>query len=261
VSCDIEEVIVHTHIYPKKVNVNNSVRGVDLSGRSSAAIVAAGAAVLGLSGALLSPAASAADGVGGKIGDEYVAAAEANGQTPEQFFGAPTSPEQDAANGGKFQTFETGQTIYWNPNVSDGNANQVGGAILERWDQATMNGSPGREQGSLHYPTSREWPAAKSGASGTAGRGNHFEDGSIYWGPDTGAHIVWGLVRDAYWHLDGESSVLGLPVGEESFDGTVWEQAFEGGHIFVSADGLAGVSVGDKEITKEPVPIDQLHIG
>lgn len=245
---------MYTHIYPARVNADNTRRTV-------CAAASAGAAILAVAGTFLAPAASAADGVGGRIGDEYVAAAEANGTTPEQFFGAPTSPELDAADGGRFQTFETGQTIYWQPDVSDGNAHQVGGAILDLWDHTTMNGSPGREWGPLHYPTTREWPTAKSGATGIEGRGNHFEDGSIYWGPESGAHVVWGLVRDAYWHLGAESSPLGLPTTDETFDGSVWRQDFEGGHLFIGRDGLASVSLGQSTVTKEPVPIDQLVIG
>ncbi|PRQ10319.1 hypothetical protein C1Y63_12085, partial [Corynebacterium sp. 13CS0277] len=47
------------------------------------------------------------------------------------------------------------------------------------------------------------------------GRFNHFENGSIYWTPSTGAHIVAGNIRE-YWKRQGwERSRYGYPAGEE----------------------------------------------
>lgn len=247
---------------PDNVIANNTAcgaHGPHSTGRRALAAAITAGAFIGLSG-VVAPMASAQDDVKGKIGEEYVAAAEANGQTPEEFFGATTSSELDAANGGKFQTFENDKSIYWNPDVSGGQANQVGGEIFDRWGEATMNGSPGYEWGPLHYPTTREWATAESGASGVAGRGNHFEGGSIYWSPDTGAHVVWGLIRDAWWHLGAESSALGLPIGEESFDGSSYVQQFEGGYLYLRTDGLARVSTDDSPAETEPVPISDLRI-
>ena len=246
---------------PENVNADNgAVASRNVGRRVLTAAVTAGA-FIGLSG-VVAPMASAQDEVKGKIGEEYVAAAEANGQTPEEFFGAATSPELDAANGGKFQTFEKDKkSIYWNPDVAGGQANQVGGAIFDLWGETTMNGSPGYEWGPLHYPTTREWPTNESGASGVDGRANHFEGGSIYWSPETGAQMVWGLVRDAWWHLGAESSELGLPIAPETFDGSSWMQKFEGGVVVVRTDGLARVSTDESPGDTEPVPIDQLTIG
>ena len=244
---------------PSNVRGNNTERrSPNAARRAFTAAVTAGA-FIGLAG-VVAPMASAQEEIKGKIAEEYVAAAEANGQTPEEFFGDATSPELDAANGGKFQTFANDKSIYWKADVAGGQANQVGGAIFDLWGETTMNGSPGYEWGPLRYPTSREWPTAESGASGVAGRGNHFEGGSIYWSPETGAQVVWGLVRDAWWQLGAESSELGLPIAAETFDGSSWMQKFEGGVVVVRTDGLARVSTADSPADTEPVPIDQLTI-
>lgn len=46
------------------------------------------------------------------------------------------------------------------------------------------------------------------------GRFNHFEHGSIYWTPDTGAHEVHGVIRDA-WEVAGwEAGGLGFPTSD-----------------------------------------------
>lgn len=48
-----------------------------------------------------------------------------------------------------------------------------------------------------------------------AGRASHFEQGSIYWSPSTGAHEVHGGIRAKYQSMGWETSPLGYPVGDE----------------------------------------------
>lgn len=121
-------------------------------------------------------------------------------------FGNAIIPESDAGRGGKFQVFEQASSIYWHPNVSHGVARQVKGAIRDRWRDW------GWENGPLRYPTTDELTTPDR-----VGRFNHFEDGSIYWTPGTGAQIVKGRVRD-YWASRGwETGLHGYPVGEEYF--------------------------------------------
>lgn len=48
------------------------------------------------------------------------------------------------------------------------------------------------------------------------GRFQHFQHGSIYWAPATGAHEVHGLIREKWAHLGWERSPLGYPVSDES---------------------------------------------
>ena len=55
------------------------------------------------------------------------------------------------------------------------------------------------------------------------GRFNHFQFGSIYWTPDTGANSVDGAIRDEWASLGWERSLLGYPLTDE----------------YVNADGFA----------------------
>jgi uncharacterized protein with LGFP repeats len=78
---------------------------------------------------------------------------------------------------------------------------RVYGAICEKWLQL------GGEQG-FGAPTSEET------AEG-AGRVSHFGQSAIYWGPQTGAHEVHGLIAQAYFQAGGARSCLGLPISDE----------------------------------------------
>lgn len=92
--------------------------------------------------------------------------------------------------------------------------------------QAT--GGPG---GPLGYPTTPEL-ATPDGR----GRFNHFEHGSVYWSPQTGAHAVRGAIRDEWARQGWEGGPLGYPVAEEvptpGKDGAV--QGFEIGAMYFS---------------------------
>jgi uncharacterized protein with LGFP repeats len=48
------------------------------------------------------------------------------------------------------------------------------------------------------------------------GEYEHFQNGSIYWSPSTGAHEVHGAIRDEWASLGWEKSVLGYPITDES---------------------------------------------
>ena len=48
------------------------------------------------------------------------------------------------------------------------------------------------------------------------GRFRHFQNGSIYWSPESGAHEVHGLIRAKWARLDWEKSSLGYPVTDET---------------------------------------------
>jgi hypothetical protein len=63
----------------------------------------------------------------------------------------------------------------------------------------------------LGYPVTDE-----SGAPDSVGRFNHFEAGSIYWTPATGAHEVHGLIRQL-WAQNGweRNASLGYPISDE----------------------------------------------
>lgn len=76
-------------------------------------------------------------------------------------------------------------------------------------------------------------------------RGNHFEGGTVYAVPDSGAYVTWGLIRTAWWTLGGEASALGLPAGDERTADPGWIQEFEGGAIQVFPDGMVAVTTTD----------------
>ena len=136
-------------------------------------------------------------------------------------FGNATTPERDAARGGKFQVFEKNSSIYWHPQVSAGVAHQVGGRIRDKWRDY------GWERGHLGYPTTDENPTLNR-----YGRYNHFENGSIYWSPSTGSQKIKGNIRE-YWKAIGwEKSSFGYPISEESFvSGDAVQQNFQNGSI------------------------------
>lgn len=66
------------------------------------------------------------------------------------------------------------------------------------------------------------------------GAGQHFEGGSIYWSPATGAHEVHGAIRDKWKALGWENSFLGFPKTNEMStpDGYGRFNFFEGGAIY-----------------------------
>ncbi|MFI5529964.1 LGFP repeat-containing protein [Kitasatospora sp. NPDC051853] len=47
------------------------------------------------------------------------------------------------------------------------------------------------------------------------GRFQVFDNGSIYWTPDTGAHAVWGAIRQRWADLGWERGYLGYPLSDE----------------------------------------------
>jgi C1A family cysteine protease len=116
-------------------------------------------------------------------------------------FGMPKEPEKAAPDGtGRFRYYEHG-SIYWHPSTG---AHEVHGAIWDKWASLRW------ETGSLGYPTTDEKKAPDG-----RGRYNHFQNGSIYWTPQTGAHEVRGAIRDKWAAMGWERSSLGYPTSDE----------------------------------------------
>ena len=60
----------------------------------------------------------------------------------------------------------------------------------------------------------------------------HFQSGaSIYWSPNTGAHLVYGAIRALWEQLGWEKSYLGYPLTDESPAGSLRRSTFEHGNI------------------------------
>jgi uncharacterized protein with LGFP repeats len=150
--------------------------------------------------------------VGGAIEHEYDRAGGA------AVFGNPTSPESDAGQGGKFQTFERNVSIYWSLGTD---AHFVGGLIRDKWGQT------GWENGPLGYPISDEQKAGRD----NAGRYSMFDGGSIYWSARTGAHVVWGSIRDMWTNSGAEKGSYGYPTSDEYDYRGGRAQDFQGGRI------------------------------
>jgi uncharacterized protein with LGFP repeats len=138
----------------------------------------------------------------------------------KSFLGYPTSDETTAPDGvGHYNHFQNG-SIYWTPQTG---AWEVHGAIRDKW------AGLGWEKSALGYPTSDETTAPDG-----VGRYNHFQNGSIYWTPQTGAWEVHGAIRDKWASLGWEKSVLGYPTSDETTapDGVGHYNHFQNGSIY-----------------------------
>jgi hypothetical protein len=121
---------------------------------------------------------------------------------PGSFLGRQRSGEQRLPDGtGRITYYERG-LIYWHPSTG---AWSIRGAILDRYGVMRW------ETGVLGYPVTDE-----RGTPDGRGRFNHFQRGSIYWTPGTGAWDVYGAIRDTWRSLGWERSALGYPVAGEA---------------------------------------------
>jgi LGFP repeat len=99
--------------------------------------------------------------------------------------GYPTTDELPTPDGvGRFNHFSNAGSIYWTPQTG---ANVIYGAIRQQWEAL------GWERSYLGYPTTDEMDFAEGG------RANEFQNGGIYWWPDTGPIDL----RDVVVHYTG----------------------------------------------------------
>ncbi len=162
----------------------------------------------------------------GAIRSKYLAAGG------PQVLGAPNTDETALPDGvGRVSEFAKA-SILWSPATG---ANFVRGAIRSAWETAGGVGGP------LRYPVSDELVLPDG-----VGRVGHFQGGSIYWSPGTGARVVWGAVGGAYTSVGGSSGPLGYPVtAETELSGNAGRvQRFQGGLITWSAPTGAHVVWG-----------------
>jgi hypothetical protein len=92
--------------------------------------------------------------------------------------------------------------LAWTP---DAGVHEAHGAIFARYRD-----SLGGAAGVLGVPITDETTAPDG-----VGRFNHFQYGSMYWTPSTGAHEVHGAIRDKWASLGWERSPLGYPTSDE----------------------------------------------
>ncbi|MFD9828122.1 LGFP repeat-containing protein [Tsukamurella tyrosinosolvens] len=118
-------------------------------------------------------------------------------------YGQPLGVEKDVAGGSKVQEFTNG-TIYWNPKVNGGKAAGVTGAIRDLY---VKQGGP---TGKLGFPLMSELSVGGPTAGSVAGAYNDFQNGSIVWSPEYGAHVVSGKIKDQ-WVKGGGAFGMGYP--------------------------------------------------
>jgi len=129
--------------------------------------------------------------------------------------GFPTTDDGVTASGdGRIQHFEAGTIL---SSAATG-AFYVVGAIREKY------AALGWDTAYLGYPLTDEF-----GVPG--GAANHFQRGSIYWSPSTGAHNVQGSIRNTWAGLGWEGSFLGFPTSDEYPIASGARSDFQGGQI------------------------------
>lgn len=127
---------------------------------------------------------------------------------------------------GWYQHYERGSIYY-----SDAGACLIYGHIRDKW--AVM----GWENGFLGFPVTDEL-----GATDGVGRFNHFEGGSIYWTPETGAQEIHGDIRQKWFDLGAEQAGLGYPISGEVDVNQGRASNFQRGQIAWSPSAGAAVS-------------------
>ncbi|MGK5110981.1 MULTISPECIES: hypothetical protein [unclassified Geodermatophilus] len=153
--------------------------------------------------------------VHGWVRDRYLARGG-----PTAFLGFPVTDETPVGDGvGVFSHFQGG-SVYSTPGTG---AHEVHGWVRDRW-----NGSGGA-RGFLGYPVTDETPVGDG-----VGVFSHFQGGSVYSTPGTGAHEVHGWVRDRWNGSGGARGFLGYPVTDETpvGDGVGVFSHFQGGSVY-----------------------------
>jgi len=140
---------------------------------------------------------------------------------PASSLGLPTTDESPSADGvGRYNNFANGGALYWSPSTG---AHEVHGAIDDKWGQLDW------ESGPHGYPVSDERQTPDR-----VGRYSDFEDGSIYWTPQTGAQSIHGAIMAKWAQYQWATGVLGYPVTDERTtpDGTGRYNHLQGGSIY-----------------------------
>jgi hypothetical protein len=152
-------------------------------------------------------------------------------------------------NIGMYWNFKNG-AIYWTQQTC---GHEVHGPIFERWKAIGLS-QTFLAQSFLGYPTTDQQVTPDG-----IGRYNHFQHGSIYWTPTTGAHEVHGPIRGEWSARGWEQSSLGYPVSDETDEvdgsGRVIGQVslFEHGAIhWKPTTGSISVSPNDPNMQLDP---------
>lgn len=134
--------------------------------------------------------------------------------------GYPTRGDAPTADGrGRSVRFQGGAVVA-SPEYG---VHEVHGGIAASWQRH------GAEQGLLGPPATDELPTPDG-----RGRFNHFQGGSVYWTPTTGAWEVHGAIRETWSRLGWERGAVGYPVTDElpTPDGRGRFNHFERGSVY-----------------------------
>jgi uncharacterized protein with LGFP repeats len=127
------------------------------------------------------------------------------------------------------------------------------GAILDKYEAL---GGPAASD--LGFPTANE----VRGLAGPDSRVSTFSASDkplIYWTADHGAFVVRGAINAAWDKLGSSGGALGVPTGDETFDGELATQAFSGGKVSWNRLTKAFTTVPPdlaSKLTDLQVPID-----
>lgn len=128
---------------------------------------------------------------------------------------------------GRYNKFKNGY-IYW---TSKTGAFELHGIIYDKWVQEGAFRSS-----ILGYPTSDVLPLPDG-----IGQYQWFQQGSIYWSPNNGCHVVYGQIREKWQNLGWEKGVLGYPIADRINN----SQDFQFGTIYILPDNSIHEVHGD----------------
>ena len=168
--------------------------------------------------------------------------------------GAAEGPPSNVGADGLVQTFAGGK-IFYSP---DTGADVVTGQVLAKYE------SVGGPAGDLGFPTSSE----ADGGLAPMSRITTFaaaDQPVIFWTPDYGAVIVRGAMSVAWAKLGGATGDLGAPTADQTENGDLVSQKFNGGAIswdkstneFTTepanlASALSGLKVPGQDVPQAP---------
>jgi uncharacterized protein with LGFP repeats len=127
------------------------------------------------------------------------------------------------------------------------------GAILDKYESL---GGPAASD--LGFPTINE----ARGLAGPDSRVSTFSASDkplIYWTADHGAFVVRGAINAAWDKLGSSGGALGVPIGDETYDGELATQLFSGGKLSWNRLTKAFITVPPTlagQLTGLPVPVD-----
>ena len=175
------------------------------------------------SGSMYWSRTTAAFEVNGPVLARYLALGGPSGQLGYPVAGSPCG----LAGVGCMQDFQHG-SIYWSATTG---AQVVTGAVRARWIALRA------QNGALGYPTIPTTCIA-------TGCGQHFQGGSIYLSPTTGARVLTGAVRARWIAAGGTRSGLGYPTIDTACISSGCGQHFTGGSIYWAPSTGAHLVIG-----------------